>query len=106
MKKEKIFKKIADEAGPHEAYLRISGGGEPMLHPQVTELLVYAKSVGAKMSLITNGSKFDEENSRALLEANVDMIEFSVDLSEEDTYKVVRAGFVLGRTLTPTQKEC
>lgn len=101
---EKIFKKIADEAGPHGAYLRISGGGEPMLHPQVTELLVYAKSVGAKIGLITNGSKFDEENSRALLEANVDMIEFSVDAAEEDTYKVVRAGLSWDELLINTKR--
>ncbi len=57
---EAIFKKIADESGPHGAYLRISGGGEPMLHPQATELLVYAKSKGCKIGLITNGSLFNE----------------------------------------------
>ena len=43
---DKIFKKIADESGPYNAYLRISGGGEPMLHPNGTELLVYAKKKG------------------------------------------------------------
>src|SRR5262245_66319282 len=48
------FKKIADETGRYGAYLRISGGGEPMLHPQATELLVYAKQVGCKIGLITN----------------------------------------------------
>src|SRR2546423_48663 len=74
------------------AYLRISGGGEPMLHPQATELLVYAKKVGCKIGLITNGSLFDETNSRALLEAGVDMIEFSVDACDPVTYGVVRKG--------------
>lgn len=87
-----IFKKIADESGPHHAYLRISGGGEPMLHPQATELLVYAKQVGCKIGLITNGSLFDEENSRALLNAGVDMIEFSVDACDPQNYSVVREG--------------
>jgi MoaA/NifB/PqqE/SkfB family radical SAM enzyme len=87
-----IFKKIADESGPHQAYLRISGGGEPMLHPQGTELLVYAKEKGCKIGLITNGSLFNEENSRALLTAGVDMIEFSVDACEPESYSVVRAG--------------
>src|SRR6516164_6346348 len=76
---EAIFKKIANESGPYGAYLRISGGGEPMLHPQATELLVYAKAKGCKIGLITNGSLFDEANPRALLDAGVDMIEFSVD---------------------------
>lgn len=89
---EAIFKKIADEAGPHGSYLRISGGGEPMLHPQAVELLVYAKQRGCKIGLITNGSLFDEESSRQLLSAGVDMIEFSVDSSEPYTYGIVRKG--------------
>ena len=89
---EAIYKKIADESGPHHAYLRISGGGEPMLHPQGTELLVYAKSKGCKIGLITNGSLFTEENSRALLAANVDMIEFSVDACDPDAYGIFRKG--------------
>jgi radical SAM protein with 4Fe4S-binding SPASM domain len=89
---EAIFKKIADESGPYGAYLRISGGGEPMLHPQATELMVYAKSKGCKIGLITNGSLFTDENARALLGAGVDMIEFSVDACDPETYAVVRKG--------------
>jgi MoaA/NifB/PqqE/SkfB family radical SAM enzyme len=89
---EATFKKIADESGPYGAYLRISGGGEPMLHPQATELLVYAKAKGCKIGLITNGSLFDEDNSRALLAAGVDLIEFSVDACDRETYDIVRKG--------------
>ena len=89
---ESTFKRIADESGQYGAYLRISGGGEPMLHPQATQLLVYAKAVGCKIGLITNGSLFDEANSRALLDAGVDMIEFSVDACDPQTYAVVRKG--------------
>ena len=96
---EKIFKKIADEAGYYGAYLRISGGGEPMLHPQATELLAYAKSVGCKIGLITNGSAFTEKNSKLLLNAGVDMIEFSVDACEPETYSVVRKGLKWERLL-------
>ncbi len=96
---ERIFKLIADEAGPHGAYLRISGGGEPMLHPQASELLVYAKKQGCKIGLITNGSAFTEKNSRMLLDAGVDMIEFSVDACDEETYKVVRKGLKWDRLL-------
>ena len=89
---EATYKKIADESGRYGAYLRISGGGEPMLHPQATELLVYAKQVGCKIGLITNGSLFDEASSSALLDVGVDMIEFSVDACDPQTYAVVRKG--------------
>jgi MoaA/NifB/PqqE/SkfB family radical SAM enzyme len=39
------FKRIADECGKHQAYLRISGGGEPLLHPKMISLINYAKTL-------------------------------------------------------------
>ncbi len=89
---EDTFKIIADQCGEYGAWIRMSGGGEPMLHPKAVELMEYAKKVGAKIGLITNGSRFNEGNSRRLLEAGVDMIEFSVDAADPETYSKVRAG--------------
>jgi len=89
---EDTFKIIADQCGLHGAWIRISGGGEPMLHPKAVELLEYAKKAGAKVGLITNGSKFTEESSLRLLRAGVDMIEFSVDAADKETYEKVRLG--------------
>lgn len=89
---EETFKIIADQCGEYGAFIRLTGGGEPMLHPQAVELIEYSKKVGAKVGLITNGSKFNEENSRRILEAGVDMIEFSVDAADPETYAKVRTG--------------
>lgn len=50
------------------------------------------KKKKAKVGLITNGSLFNEENSLRLLEAGVDMIEFSVDAADPETYQLVRKG--------------
>ena len=63
-----------------------------MLHPKAVDLMEYAKKTGAKVGLITNGSRFTEESSRRLLEAGVDMIEFSVDAADPETYERVRKG--------------
>jgi len=93
------FKIIADQCGPYGSWLRLSGGGEPMLHPQAVELMVYAKKVGARIGLITNGSRFSEKSSRMLLEAGVDMIEFSVDAADPETYAKVRTGLNWERLL-------
>lgn len=89
---DETFKIIADQCGEYGAWVRISGGGEPMLHPHAVELMEYAKEKGAKVGLITNGSRFTEESSRRLLAAGVDMIEFSVDAADPETYHRVRAG--------------
>jgi len=70
---ELMFKRIADECGQYGSILRLSGGGEPMLHPKVVELIEYAKKVGDKIVLITNGSRFTEENSSKLLDLAIDI---------------------------------
>lgn len=89
---EDTFKTIADQCGEYGTWVRMSGGGEPMLHPKAVELMEYAKMAGAKIGLITNGSKFTETSTRRLLDAQVDMIEFSVDASDPETYSRVRKG--------------
>lgn len=89
---EHIFKRIADECAEYKAYVRISGGGEPMLHPQAVELMVYAKEQGARIGLITNGSRFNEDSLTSLIGAGVDAIEFSADAPDEETYNIVRPG--------------
>ena len=89
---EDTFKIIADQCGEYGAWIRISGGGEPMLHPKAVKLMEYAKKVGAKVGLITNGSRFTEASSRRLLGAQIDMIEFSVDAADPQTYERVRRG--------------
>jgi radical SAM protein with 4Fe4S-binding SPASM domain len=89
---EGIFKKIAAQCGQYNTYIRISGGGEPMLHPQAIELMEYAKKKKARVGLITNGSLFTEESLYRLVSAGVDMIEFSVDAEDDVTYAKVRPG--------------
>ncbi len=96
---DETFKIIADQCGKNHAWVRISGGGEPMLHPKAVELMEYAKRVGAKIGLITNGSKFTEESSKRLLEVQVDMIEFSVDAADPKTYSKLRKGLHWGQLL-------
>lgn len=86
------FKRIADEAGSHKAWLRISGGGEPMMHPQFLELMCYAKDKGCKLGIITNGSMLSEPLADKLLEIGIEMLEFSVDADNRDDYDIVRKG--------------
>jgi radical SAM protein with 4Fe4S-binding SPASM domain len=101
---EDTYKIIADQCGPYGAWIRISGGGEPMLHPKAIKLMEYAKKVGAKVGLITNGSRFTEESIIRLLEAPVDMIEFSVDAADPKTYSLVRKGLSWNKLLSNVRK--
>ncbi|MBI1947859.1 MAG: radical SAM protein [Deltaproteobacteria bacterium] len=90
-----LWQKIADECGPYGAWMRCTGGGEPMLHRNMVEMLEYAKARGARVWLNTNGSMFGPDAAgRTRLErvvnAGVDLIEFSMDAGDAETYAKVR----------------
>lgn len=90
-----LWNKIATEAGPYGSWLRCTGGGEPMLHPHMAEMVEFAKEQGARVWMNTNGSCFGpHERQRKKLErlmaAGIDLIEFSMDAGEAQTYAVVR----------------
>jgi radical SAM protein with 4Fe4S-binding SPASM domain len=90
--KPEIFKKIADECGKYHAYIRLTGGGEPLLHPQMLDLIDYAKKKKARIGLITNGSLLTPEKAERLLAAETDVIEFSVDAADKKTHSKIRVG--------------
>lgn len=90
-----LWKKMADECGPYGAWMRCTGGGEPMLHPQMVQMVEYAKDRGARIWMNSNGSMFgpgkrQRENLRSILGAGIDLIEFSMDAGDADTYSIVR----------------
>ena len=87
-----IFRRIAEEAGKYRSLLRLSGGGEPMLHPDAIELILYAKKKGCRIGLITNGSRFTQNSLQRLIQSEIDAIEFSVDAGDVDSYSRARPG--------------
>ncbi|MDI6591492.1 MAG: radical SAM protein [Patescibacteria group bacterium] len=90
--KPELFKKIADECGKYGAYIRLSGGGEPLLHKDIIELIEYAKKAGARIGLITNGSLMSGKAAERIVECGTDMIEFSADAGDKETYEKIRRG--------------
>jgi MoaA/NifB/PqqE/SkfB family radical SAM enzyme len=90
-----LWKSIANEAGEYGAWMRCTGGGEPMLHPHMVDMIEYAKAKGARVWLNTNGSMFGPtEKLRSKLErvirAGIDLIEFSMDAADPATYARLR----------------
>jgi radical SAM protein with 4Fe4S-binding SPASM domain len=96
---KEVFKKIADQVGAQKRILRVSGAGEPLMHKRIVEYIEYAKSAGCQVGLITNGSLMTESAALRLLSCGIDMIEFSVDAADEETYQVVRKGLNFAKTL-------
>jgi MoaA/NifB/PqqE/SkfB family radical SAM enzyme len=90
-----LWQSIADEAGEYGAWMRCTGGGEPMLHPQMVEMIEYAKERGARVWMNTNGTMFGpspkhREKLKRVIKAGIDLIEFSMDAADAETYAKLR----------------
>ena len=66
--------------------------GEPMLHPQVFQIIAYARDMRCKVGLTTNGSLFTEENIDRLLALELDQINISLQTPDEDSFALRQAG--------------
>lgn len=76
-----MYKKIVKECGEYGLFtLKFSMRGEPLMHPDIVEMVRYAKQQGIKEVWInTNGGLLTEELATGLLTAGVDWITVSFD---------------------------
>ena len=76
-----MYKKIVSECGRRGLFtLKFSMRGEPLLHPDIVEMVAFAKAHGVKEVWInTNGGPLTEEIARGLLKSGVDWITMSFD---------------------------
>ena len=91
----RLWESIARECGKYNAWMRCTGGGEPMLHPHMVEMIEYARERGARIWMNTNGSMFGptakhREKLERIIKANIDLIEFSMDAGDAELYAQLR----------------
>ncbi len=67
-------------------------GGEPTLHKQLPGLVAYAKELGMRVNLITNGTRIDAELARRLAEAGLDSAQVSLEGTSAAIHNLVTQG--------------
>lgn len=87
-----LFRKIVDEASEFVNDIYLHHRGEPLTNPRLDEMIAYAKKAGISARFHTNGCLMNSEWAQRLLEAGPDLISFSVDGFEKETYEQIRAG--------------
>jgi radical SAM protein with 4Fe4S-binding SPASM domain len=70
--------------------LIFSGGGEPLLHPQFSKILLYAKSYKFNIGVITNGVRIQE--NYAMIKDCCNFLIVSLDAGTAETYKKLHRG--------------
>ncbi len=65
--------------------------GESLLHPDLVEILKYAKNRGiGPIQLTSNGMRLNRETSQKILELEIDFISFSMDTVDPEIYEQTR----------------
>jgi radical SAM protein with 4Fe4S-binding SPASM domain len=94
-----LFRKIIDEARHFTADVNLHHRGEPRLNRDLPEMIRYARAQGIRCRFHTNGTLLTEELARALLAAGPDLISFSIDGFEKESYERVRIGAAFDETI-------
>lgn len=89
-----LYKKIVDDicGFPDKLrMLRIAQHGEPLLHPELPEMIRYAKEKGVSdfIEIVTNGSKLNPQLNTKLVESGLDRIRISIEAVSAEGYQEI-----------------
>ena len=87
-----LFRQIIDEAKDYLEFAVPYGVGEPLLNPDIYEMISYCKSKGVPTGLSTNATTLTEAASRKLIESGLDYIIFAFDGATRETFEKYRKG--------------
>jgi len=84
-------KKLLEEiASVPEFRMLVLTGGEPLVRPDIIELVQYASALGLKVAIATNGTLIDTQMARKLKRAGVCDLAIGLDAATPDLHDFIR----------------
>jgi len=86
-----LFKRIADEVSEKGGKgIRLIGIGEPLLNPNIFEMIKYTKSKGLLAHMTTNGILLNKDKMEKIFDSGLDSIIFSLQGTTKEEYTKMR----------------
>lgn len=92
------FQRILEHL-PSGSYLTLTGNGEPLLNPQIYEMIRYASNAGMFVSSITNATALIDQNQDKLIDSGVSRIQISFQSMNPVAYEAVMQNANFRKTL-------
>jgi MoaA/NifB/PqqE/SkfB family radical SAM enzyme len=73
----------------------LHGIGEPLLNPNLTEIIRYLKSRNVEVIINSNGTLLTEKRQRNLIESGLDQYRCSIDAASDESYARIRGAALL-----------
>ncbi len=89
-----LYRKLIKELEKVSTLEKISfwGFGEPLLHPDIAEMVALAAGLGVKTQMITNALLLDAAKAKELVAAGLDSLVVSIDGTTEEAVAAIRPG--------------
>jgi pyruvate-formate lyase-activating enzyme len=94
-----LYRRVVDELGPLVNSAVLHSWGEPLMHPELFDMIRYGKHAGISMETSTNITLLDEERGRQVLDSGLDVLYLAMDGATKETYERVRVNAKWERVL-------
>src|SRR5262245_40970682 len=85
-----LYRRIVDEIGGVVGSAVLHSWGEPLMHPDLFEMIRLGKRAGIRMETSTNITLLNAERAREVLDAGLDVLYLAMDGVTKETYERVR----------------
>ena len=97
--KLETFKLLVDQVEGNIEFISLASRGEPLLCPDIKEMLAYTRDKFLNLKINTNASLLDEQISHSILTSGVKTLVFSADAADENLYSKLRVNGKLDKIL-------
>jgi radical SAM protein with 4Fe4S-binding SPASM domain len=84
------FKEVLSELGEMGTKKIHISGGEPMLRPQIPEMVEHASALGMRVTMTTNGTLIDKTKAKRLVESGLRGVNISIDSPIRKMHEKIR----------------
>lgn len=85
-----LFRVIIDQAKNFTEFIWLDHFGDPLLNPELFDMIAYAKAKELRVCFSTNATSVTPEKSRRLIESKLDLLHISLDGVDQETYSYYR----------------
>lgn len=83
-------KEVIDDAAAHQVFLLILSGGEPLMHPDIDAILLYARSRKILPLLAITGIRISDQQIDGIVRAGIPSVQVSLDGLDAQSHDALR----------------
>jgi MoaA/NifB/PqqE/SkfB family radical SAM enzyme len=87
-----LYRKIVQDCKDYVEFIWPYGIGEPMIHPNIFEMIRITKDAGIRTGMSTNATLMDDKRADMLLDSGLDYVILAFDGATKESYEKYRLG--------------